>query len=242
MELIRLDRYLSEIPAGTRSQVKDMIRSGRVAVNGSIVRKPETKIDAESDEVFLDRHLVTLDRRVWYMLNKPAGVLSAGRDKKQKTVLDLIEGGRKDLFPVGRLDKDTTGLLLITNDGDLAHRLLSPKRHCDKVYAVGTDFDIAGDAGERFAEGLDLGDFTSMPADWQQLSPRSGLLTIREGKYHQVKRMFEALGLKVTALHRVSFGGITLDPDLAPGQSRRLTEGEIAVLEQAAGLPSSPKE
>ena len=242
METIRLDKFLADIPVGTRSQVKEIIRAGRVAVNGVVVKKPEAKLDPSEDEVCLDRKPLLFEKTVWYMLNKPAGVLSAARDKKQKTVLDLIEGSRKDLFPVGRLDKDTTGLLLITNDGELAHRLLSPKRHCDKVYAVTTDAPVPELAGDRFREGMDLGDFITQPAKWVQTSRCSGLITVHEGKFHQVRRMFSALGLTVVSLDRRSFGGLTLDGSLEPGQSRRLTPEEIRVLRDAAGYGKEREE
>ena len=233
---MRLDRFLCELGTGTRSQAKDMVKSGRVRVNGETARKADVKISPGRDEVTLDGQALVWEETVWYMLNKPAGVLSASTDPKRETVVSLVPGGRKDIFPVGRLDADTTGLLLITNDGELAHRLLSPKRHCAKVYHVVTDLPIPEDAGSLFARGIDLGDFVSMPADWEPERENTGFLTLHEGKFHQVKRMFASMGLTVTALKRVSFAGIPLDTGLGPGECRPLDAGEIAQLKKAGGL------
>ena len=160
----RLDKFLTQIPVGTRSQVKDMIKKGRVCVNGVHASKPELKVDPENDSITLDGKKLFYSQYAYYMLNKPAGVITATMDKKKETVLDLLDDKRKDLFPVGRLDIDTEGLLLITNDGELCHRLLSPKHHVDKCYFAKTDLPIPADAVKKFEEGIDLGDFTSMPA------------------------------------------------------------------------------
>ncbi len=271
MKKLRLDKYLADMQAGTRSEVKQMIRKGRVTVNERVVRSPEQKVDPAEDTVALDGVNIGYVTLEYWMLNKPQGVVSATEDRRERTVLSLLpDAARKDLFPVGRLDKDTEGLLLLTNDGPLAHALLSPKRHVDKVYRA----VVSGVPGQReqeaFAGGLDIGDETeTLPArleilgvcsleegvretvspspdfsaevrgwraaDEQELPERCSEveITIREGRYHQIKRMFEAVGMRVLFLKRMSMGPLHLDPDLEPGQARRLTEGEIAALRKA---------
>ena len=229
----RLDKFLTQIPVGTRSQVKDMIKKGRVCVNGVHVTKPETKVDPENDCITFDGKQLTYAQYVYYMLNKPAGVITATMDKKKETVVDLLEDKRKDLFPVGRLDIDTEGLLLITNDGDLCHRLLSPKHHVDKCYLAKTDLPIPADAVEKFASGMDLGDFTAMPAKLELLDTCEAKVTVQEGKFHQVKRMFEAVGVTVVYLKRLSMGSLKLDESLAPGESRALTQEELQCLKES---------
>ena len=219
----RLDKFLTQIPVGTRSQVKDMIKKGRVCVNGVRASKPELKVDPENDNITLDGKKLFYSQYAYHMLNKPAGVITATMDKKKETVLDLLDDKRKDLFPVGRLDIDTEGLLLITNDGELCRRLLSPKHHVDKCYLAKTDLPIPADAVKKFEEGIDLGDFTSMPAK----------LIVQEGKFHQVKRMFEAVGVTVVYLKRLSMGSLKLDETLAPGESRALTQEELECLKES---------
>lgn len=232
MAQYRLDKYLALEGIGTRSQVKDMIRKGMIRVNGQAALRPEQKVDPERDRIAADGQSLSFTENVYYMLNKPAGVITATEDRRHKTVMELLPDKRRDLFPVGRLDADTVGLLLITNDGETAHRLLSPRRHVDKTYYVETDLPIPPDAGKRFAEGMDLGDFVSMPADWEPLSEKSGRLTIHEGKFHQVKRMFEAVGTTVVFLKRLSMGPLVLDDSLALGESRPLTEEEIQAIQK----------
>ena len=229
--MIRLDKFLADMGYGTRSEVKKEITKGNVKINGLSVRKPETKIDTEKDEVMYREQLAAYEKYEYYMLNKPAGVISATTDKKEKTVLDLIgEKQRKDLFPVGRLDKDTEGLLLITNDGELAHRLLSPKKHVDKVYYVRVQGELAEEDIRRLAEGIDIGEEKlTLPA--RLVIRKSGQfseaeITIQEGKFHQVKRMFHALGKEVVYLKRLSMGTLVLDGNLKPGEYRKLTKEE----------------
>lgn len=235
---LRLDKYLADMGIGTRSQVKEYLRGGRVRVGGEVCRRPETKVNPAVDQVTFDGGPVGYCFYEYYMLNKPQGVVSATEDNRYPTVVGLIEEKkRKDLFPVGRLDVDTEGLLLITNDGALAHELLSPKKHVDKVYEVWADGTLPGDAGERFAAGVSLPDGTlCLPADWELLEARAGgchgFLTIREGKFHQVKLMFESLGLEVVHLKRLSMGPLSLDEGLAAGEYRELTEEEIAALKK----------
>ena len=229
--MIRLDKFLADMGYGTRSEVKKEITKGNVKINGLSVRKPETKIDTEKDEVMYREQPAAYEKYEYYMLNKPAGVISATTDKKEKTVLDLIgEKQRKDLFPVGRLDKDTEGLLLITNDGELAHRLLSPKKHVDKVYYVRVQGELVEEDIRRLAEGIDIGEEKlTLPA--RLVIRKSGQfseaeITIQEGKFHQVKRMFHALGKEVVYLKRLSMGTLVLDGNLKPGEYRKLTKEE----------------
>ena len=230
----RLDKFLTQIPVGTRSQVKDMIKKGRVCVNGVHASKPELKVDPENDSITLDGKRLFYSQYAYYMLNKPAGVITATMDKKKETVLDLLDDKRKDLFPVGRLDIDTEGLLLITNDGELCHRLLSPKHHVDKCYFAKTDLPIPADAVKKFEEGIDLGDFTSMPAKLEILGDCEAKVIVQEGKFHQVKRMFHKLGKEVVYLKRVAMAGIKLEDSLEKGQWRQLTEKEIEKLKEQA--------
>lgn len=233
--MIRLDKYLADMGMGTRSELKKMIRSGRVQIDGVPAKKPEEKVNIESQTVTLDGKSVVYQTMEYYMLHKPAGVVSATKDKKEKTVLDLIDGQkRKDLFPVGRLDKDTEGLLLITNDGDLAHRLLAPGKHVDKVYFAHIDGRVTEEDIQQFAEGLDIGDEDlTLPAKLEILVSAEEseiLLTIQEGRFHQVKRMFEAVGKKVTYLKRMSMGSLVLDEHLKKGEYRPLTKEELEKL------------
>ena len=231
---MRLDKYLAEMGVGTRQEVKKQIRQGKAAVNGTVVKAADTKIDETSDEVTISGRNISYVSYEYYMLNKPAGVVSATEDRRDTTVIDLIkEKKRKDLFPVGRLDKDTEGLLLITNDGDLAHRLLAPKEHVDKVYYAKIDGMVTEEDVKRFAEGIDIGaeeEEMTRPAklDIMKSAEESEIrLTIHEGKFHQVKRMFLAVGKEVTYLKRERMGTLCLDENLKPGEYRLLTEEEI---------------
>ena len=237
----RLDKFLVEMSVASRSTIKDMAKKGRITVNGQIVKASDTKIDESADVVAVDGQVIAFSSTEYFMLNKPAGVITATLDKKAKTVLDLLdERTRNDLFPVGRLDKDTEGLLLITNDGDLAHRLLAPKRHVDKVYYADIRGVVNDEHVRQFASGLTLSDGTAvMPGELVVLDVDSTAktsrirLTIHEGKFHQVKRMFEAVGTEVTYLKRLSMGPLSLDENLLPGEYRRLTDEEINMLKEA---------
>ena len=238
---MRLDRYLAEAGAGTRSEVKKKIAAAEVCVNGETVRDPGMKVDETADLVTLGGRPVRYAAFEYYMLNKPAGVISASRltgdlrDKDQVCVTDLITDRiRNDLFPAGRLDKDTEGLLLITNDGDLAHRLLSPKKHVDKTYYSELDGMLDEASRNRLEAGVDIGDEKpTLPCRIRVLSGGAACeITIREGRFHQIKRMFETAGLKVTYLKRLSMGPLTLDPKLKPGEYRPLTEQELKLLKQ----------
>ncbi|WP_330698465.1 pseudouridine synthase [Anaerocolumna sp. MB42-C2] len=229
---VRLDKYLADMGIGTRSEVKTYIRKGRVKINGIIVKEPDIKINTISSEVYFDNEPIVYETVEYYMLNKPAGVVSATVDNHCETVVELIKSGRnKDLFPVGRLDKDTEGLLLITNDGDLAHRLLSPKKHVPKVYYARIKGMVTKEDVETFRSGIQLDeDFITLPArlDILEAGDISDIkVTIYEGKFHQVKRMFEAVSKEVLYLKRLSMGELYLDESLAPGEYRKLTEYEL---------------
>jgi len=224
---------------GTRSQVKQQIKKGFVSVDGKTALKPEQKVEADS-RVCVNGREVSYIETEYYMLNKPAGCISASSDPNCTTVLDLISGKRrKDLFPVGRLDKDTEGLLLITNDGELAHLLLSPKRHVDKTYYARIKGSVTEEHVRLFKEGLDIGEERpTLPAvlDIKKSGAESEILvTIREGKFHQIKRMFEAIGCEVIYLKRLSMGSLTLDPDLRPGEYRALKDTELQGLREETG-------
>ena len=232
---LRLDKYLSEIGLGTRSEVKKAIQKGLVQVNTQFVQKPEYKVDTEKDQVMFSGKLAVYVEYEYYMLNKPAGVISASTDSRERCVVDLIlSRRRKDLFPVGRLDKDTEGLLLITNDGGLAHRLLSPKKHVDKVYYARIQGRVTQEDVAAFRQGVDIGEEKrTLPAGLLILTSKEVSeveLTIQEGKFHQVKRMLAAREKPVLYLERIRMGGLPLDPELSRGAFRFLTEEEIEEL------------
>ena len=230
--MIRLDKYLADMGIGTRTEVKKILRQGLVQIDGEVVKKPETKVEPGKCEILCSGRKMEYVEFEYYMLNKPAGVISAAEDKKEKTVVDLIEErSRKDLFPVGRLNRDTEGLLLITNDGMLAHELLAPKKHVSKVYYAKVKGCVDEEDVRKFAEGVDIGEKAlTMPAKLTILNSGEEseiTLEIQEGKFHQVKRMFEAVGKEVTYLKRLSMGSLVLDESLKPGEYRTLTKKEM---------------
>lgn len=227
----RIDKLLSSTGRWSRREAKQLCRQGRVAADGVPVRAEDKA--PQGAALTVDGQSVELEQTVWLMLHKPAGLVSATEDPRQPTVLSLLPERyqRLGLFPVGRLDKDTEGLLLLTNDGALAHDLLSPKKHVDKVYYVETDGDLTPADGSAFASGITLaGGYRCLPAGLKLLGGNRGEVTLREGKYHQIKRMLASLGKPVTYLKRISFGPLTLDPDLAKGEWRPLTEAEREAL------------
>jgi 16S rRNA pseudouridine516 synthase len=230
---MRLDKFLCDMQLGTRSQVKELIKKGNISVNGNIVKAADLKIDENSDDISYMGESLRYQSFYYYMLNKPAGVVTATKDNIDKTVMDLIDGdGRKDLFPVGRLDKDTEGLLLITNDGGLSHKLLSPKKHVAKTYYVECDGKLTNEGMEKLESGIDIGDDKpTLPARVELLSQGDNSyrikLTITEGRFHQIKRMVAAVGGEVTYLKRLSMGTLLLDDNLEKGQYRPLKEQEI---------------
>lgn len=236
MDRLRLDKIIAASGKYSRREVKLLVRQGRVLVDGMPARSPEDKVDPESAEIAVNGEVLPYRRYTWLMLHKPAGVLSATEDGRGKTVLDLLpeELRRQNLFPVGRLDKDTEGLLLLTNEGGLAHDLLSPRHHVDKVYYARCAGPLSPEDCRAFAEGMVLEDGTRcLPAGLEILSsgPRSeALVTLREGKFHQVKRMLAACGAPVEYLKRLKMGNLTLDPGLSPGEFRFLSEDEVRLL------------
>lgn len=233
MSMERLDKLLASTGRWSRSEVKRLVREGRVLVNGRIAVSAEEKFDAECAAFSVDGEAVQLRSFAYVMLHKPAGVLSATEDGKGKTVLDLLpEPYRKrGLFPVGRLDKDTEGLLLLTDDGQLAHALLSPKKHVDKLYYTRVDGTLDEADVAAFEAGMTLGDgLACLPAGLEVVSPHEALVTLREGKFHQIKRMFAARGKPVLYLKRLAMGRLSLDPALAPGEWRELTAEEENLL------------
>ena len=234
---MRLDKLLSRLGVCSRSECRSFLKAGRVTVDGAMPRSgdfdvPEAArvtVDGAPLDTRLERHL---------MLHKPAGVLTAREDGRQKTVMDLLPNvySALECMPVGRLDKDTTGLLLLTTDGELAHRLISPQRHVDKVYVARVEGELNTRDIAAFEGGIALKDFTALPARLEILSPDTGRVTVQEGKYHQVKRMFGAVGKPVLELKRLSFGPLVLDEALLPGQWRELSQEETVALYAAAGM------
>lgn len=237
MPQIRLDKYLSEMQLGTRSEVKKLIRAGKVQLDGKICKSPEQKFDPLQVQVMADHRLIRYAAYEYFMLHKPKGCVSATEDSRYPTVLDYITDHlRSDLFPVGRLDLDTEGLLLITNDGALAHELLSPAKHIPKTYEATIDGIVTEEDVRKFAEGIDIGEKKlTRPAELVVI--KSNVIskiqvTIYEGKFHQIKRMFEAVGKPVLELKRLAMGALRLDETLQPGEYRPLTTDEITYLRQ----------
>lgn len=235
---MRADKFLALQGLGSRSDTRALLKAGRVCVNGQVIRDGGHGIDTQADRVTLDEVPLLHRQALHVMLNKPADVVTAAEDTRHPTVMSLLPAYAMAMgcMPVGRLDIDTEGLLLLTTDGPLAHRLLSPKRHVDKIYYVQVDEPFTPDDVQAFARGLALSDFTALPATLAPLGDaREAHITLREGKYHQVKRMAAACGKQVQYLKRISFGGLSLDEALRPGQWRELGEEELARLHQAAG-------
>ena len=239
MALQRLDKVIASTGRWSRREVKELVRQGRVTVNGAVAKIAEEKADPEAADICVNGERLIWRQYTWVMLNKPAGYLSATEDGRGKTVLDLLppELRKRDLSPVGRLDKDTEGLLLLTNQGGLAHDLLSPKKHVDKEYYVRVDGRLTGADCEAVKAGLRLDDgLVCQPAELVILPEGAGReahITIREGKFHQIKRMMAYLGKPVTYLERVRMGNLTLDSALSRGNWRFLTAEEVNDLEKA---------
>lgn len=233
---MRLDRFLSDMGVCSRTQTKKAVRDGGVAVNGIAVKKSDVQIDPEKDTVIYMGERIAYQQYTYVMLNKPKGYISATDDKSKKTVLDLLSPRlcARELFPCGRLDIDTTGLLILTNDGKLAHALLSPKHHADKVYRFVTDKRLPDDAPAKVRQGLVLDDGYECLSAVLELDAVGcgGRITLHEGKYHQIKRMAHTLGSEIVELERIEFAGVGLDPSLRSGEYRELTESELAMLEK----------
>ncbi|RLQ97881.1 pseudouridine synthase [Falsibacillus albus] len=233
---MRIDKLLANVGYGSRKEVKKLLKSGHIKLNDEVVKDPKTHVDPDEDTVSVNGEQVVYKEFIYLMMNKPPGVISATEDQHDETVIDLleIEDSVRNPFPVGRLDKDTEGLLLITNDGQLSHQLLSPKKHVPKTYFAVIDQEVTDEDVKAFANGVVLDDgYETKPGDLKIL--KSGLrsdieLTIMEGKFHQVKRMFEAVGKNVIYLKRLSMGPLELDETLELGEYRELTEEEIDLL------------
>lgn len=236
--MMRLDKFLVAMEVGTRSEVKNLIKKGQITIDGVPCKNADYKFDENNSLVSIQGKPLTYKRYQYFMLNKPQEVVSATQDNHDKTVLDLLgEERKKELFPVGRLDKDTEGLLIITNDGALAHSLLSPKKHVDKTYFVGLRTPIETSAISQLEGGVDIGEEkNTLPAKVVVLDPLHIELTIHEGKFHQVKRMLQAVSNEVIYLKRISFGSLSLDPALKLGDYRELTEKEVCILRADAGI------
>ena len=232
---MRLDKYLVACSIGSRTEVKNFLKAGRVTVNGKKEKSAKLQIDEVIDEICFDGQKLEYEEFVYYMMNKPQGVISATEDPKHKTVLDLMDdyARAKEVFPVGRLDIDTHGLLLLTNDGKLAHALTSPKRHVEKTYLAQVDGIMTDEDIETFAKGIPLKDVTCQPAKLELVSNDTEKeeslvrVTIAEGKFHQVKRMVAYCGKEVADLQRLTMGTLTLDEDLKRGEWRRLSQEEL---------------
>lgn len=237
MSLFRLDKYLADAGVGTRKEIKSYIKKGLVRINDAIADKPDLKVNSETDLVYYNNQKIHFSTYEYYLLNKPAGYVSATKDNTAPTVLSLIDSNRKDLFPVGRLDKDTEGLLLITNNGELSHKLLSPRHHVDKTYYAVVEGIVNDTDIEAFGNGLKIGDEdldVALPARLKivhepDLEKNLSYIevTIQEGKFHQVKRMLQAVDKKVIYLRRIHFASLSLPEDLPVGQYRELTDSEL---------------
>lgn len=231
MSKIRLDKFLADSGFWSRREAKELLRQGRVQRNGEVEREAAAKIDPQVESIFVDGKRLQWSEFHYIMLYKPENVLTATEDHYQKTVLDLLPKEYSNLFPVGRLDKDTTGLLLLTDDGELAHQLLSPKKHVDKVYLAQVDGDVNSEDVLAFQQGMTLEDGTvCLPAKLEPLERGLCQVTLREGKFHQVKRMLAQRGKPVIKLKRISMGGLSLDINMKPGDFRPLTTEEVALL------------
>ena len=228
--MIRLDKMLSHMGYGTRKEVKELIRKGFVSVDGETIKSDDYKVDENSEVIICDEK-VNYEEYVYLMLNKPDGYISATYDNNLPTVLDLIYGYEsRNLFPVGRLDIDTYGLLILTNDGMLAHKVLSPKYHVAKKYYLKYDGIYNDSFIDTFKKGIKIDDYITKPAIFENLGNNEAYITISEGKFHQIKRMMEYLGCEVTYLERIEFGGIKLDNSLKRGEFRPLSKEEIDIL------------
>lgn len=230
MAFMRLDRLLSDMGVASRSELRQIIKCGRVTVDGAAVTAPESKVDAEKSRIALDGAELSYKSFHYYMMNKPSGLLTATEDRHQKTVLDILpeELKRLALFPVGRLDKDTSGLLLLTDDGDFAHRVISPKSGVEKLYYAMVDGEPGAADVAAFAQGLTLGDGTRcLPATLELLGGSECLVTVMEGKYHQVKRMLASRGTPVVELKRLAIGELELDKTLEAGAVRELSQNDL---------------
>ena len=232
--LERVDKLIVSQGQYSRSEVKALVARRRVLVNGAAIRSSSEKVDPDTARIVVNGVELVFKRNVYLMLHKPQGYVSATEDKSQATVLELVpEAYRgRELFPAGRLDKDTTGLMIITDDGAMAHRILSPKKHVQKVYLVEIDVPMSPEIVSGFAAGVELNDGICQEAKLEITGPQTGIVTLREGRYHQIKRMFGCFGGKVVRLHRLAMGHLFLPEDLPEGACRELTDEELLLLQQ----------
>ncbi|WP_458406662.1 pseudouridine synthase [Anaerotignum sp.] len=233
MAMERIDKIIASQGLYSRSDVKYMVNRKRITIDGKVVTSASQKADVDKNEIMLDGKPFVVKKQIYLMLNKPKGYVSATEDKKQQTVLELVPPALKgrDLFPAGRLDKDTTGLMIITDDGVLAHNILSPKKHVQKIYRVELDIPVTEEMQKGFAEGVELNDGVCKDAKLVILGEKTAEVTLREGRYHQIKRMFGCYGAKVVELHRIAMGELYLPDDLPEGECRELTEEDLQKLQ-----------
>ncbi|MBE6599800.1 MAG: rRNA pseudouridine synthase [Ruminococcaceae bacterium] len=231
---MRLDKFFTSVGLLSRSETQRAVRAKRIFVNGAAAKKADVKIDPEKDIITLDGEQVLYREFTYIMLNKPKGYISATDDSRLPTVMELLpeKYGKLGLFPCGRLDRDTTGLMLLTDDGELAHFLLSPVSHVPKTYYFECRDELCEISAEKLADGVDIGEKSLTKPAALEYEGKSGRITVSEGRYHQIKRMFEAIGNEITYLERVTFGPLTLDPALARGEWRELTENEIKEIQK----------
>ena len=230
----RIDKIIASQGQYSRSDVKKLISKKQVAVNGEVVKSANVKADPLKDRITVKGAELNFKRNVYLVLNKPKGYVSATEDRDHQTVLELVpeEFAGRDIFPAGRLDRDTTGLMIITDDGALAHNILAPKKHVQKIYHVELDIPVTEEMARGFAEGVELNDGVCKEAGLEITGEFSARVTLKEGRYHQIKRMFGCYGAKVVELHRLTMGNLHLPDDLAVGQCRELTEEELKLLQQ----------
>lgn len=230
----RVDKIISLQTGYSRKDVKNLIRGKRVKINGEIISKSDIKINPENDQIEIDNHQINIKKNIYLILNKPKGYISATTDRTQRTVLDLVPETylHRSLFPAGRLDKDTTGLMIITDDGNFAHDILSPKKHVSKKYNVKIDIPLTNEMVEGFKKGINLNDGECKPSTLEIIDTYNANVILTEGRYHQIKRMFGMYGAKVVELNRFSIGALELPPNLKPGECRELTEEELKKIKQ----------
>ena len=228
----RLDKVIVSQTEYSRKDVKKLVQSKRILVNGEVIKSSDIKIDKEKDVILIDGKNIDIQEHVYLVLNKPEGYISATEDRTQKTVLDLIDEKYlcRDMFPAGRLDKDTTGMMIITDDGVFAHNILSPKKHIKKIYEVTIDIPVTDDMKKGFEEGIKLIDGVCKSSLLEKIGEYEARVTLTEGRYHQIKRMFGMYGAKVVKLHRICMGSLYLPEDLVKGESRELTKEELELL------------
>ena len=228
----RLDKVISEQTEYSRKEIKRLVSKKLITLNGNIVLKSDIKVDILKDEIKIDGKVLEYQKHVYLILNKPKGYISATEDKLQKTVLDLIDSKYlcREMFPAGRLDKDTTGMMIITDDGEFAHNILSPRKHIKKIYEVTIDIPVTEDMRLGFENGIELNDGKCKTANLEKIGEYKAKVTLVEGRYHQIKRMFGCFGAKVVELHRICMGSLYLPNDLEEGESRELTEEELKLL------------